>query len=289
MNFPNFSMLDQKLLSDVWAHTIQLQARFHCRAASWHLWEIRKISEIKCSLASQMEPDPGNYRSPRQPPLGSCGLFPPFSTDWLLSASLWLLHMPNHAFGFHSPWLSSANISDSAVQCTTSKFVREEADGTRWMLVPVLVQLSWVREVVLACPFWNPQQHVYQLLSLFIITLLWSTSWHVVSVHGVSTMYLSGMILNTDDPKKKSKTWSLSSCTHDAVGEAGLNRSLWYSVMWALLEGCRVLWEAHRMPFQKPLLTLQRFSGFSQTLVTLPYSASLTVKHTEMSQISIHN
>ena len=46
----------------------------------------------------------------------------------------------------------------------------------------------------------------------------------MVSVLGVSTMDLSGMILNTEDTKK-SNTWSLSSCTHGAVGGQGINRS----------------------------------------------------------------
>ena len=125
-----------------------------------------------------MESEPGNHRSPRRPPVWSRGLFPPFSTDWLPSASAWLPHVPNRAYGFRAACLSSTDISDSSGQCTTSKFAREEADGTRSMLVPVLVQLSWVgkrwsQEAALACPFWNPQQHACQLLSLFIITLLW--------------------------------------------------------------------------------------------------------------------
>lgn len=210
-----------------------------------------------------MKPEWGNHQSPRQPPLWSCGLVPPSSTDWLPSASLWLLYMLNHAYGFPSPWLSSANISDSVVQGTTSKFAREAADGTRWMLVPVLIQWSWVRngwiqEVALAGPFWNPQQHVCQLLCLFIITSSWIRAcghgmWSVCMEHLPHVYQACYSILRI---QKKKKTWSLSSCTHGAVGRTGINWSLWYRTMWALTEVYRELWEVYRAPIRKPFLTL---------------------------------
>lgn len=147
---------------------------------------------------------------------------------------------------------------------------------------------GWIQEVALASPFWNPQQHVCQLLCLFIITSSWIRAcghgmWSVCMEHLPHVYQACYSILRI---QKKKKTWSLSSCTHGAVGRTGINRSLWYRTMWALTEVYRELWEAYRAPIWKPFLTLQRFSGFDQTLViggTMPYSASVTFKHKDMS------
>lgn len=51
------------------------------------------------------------------------------------------------AYGFHSPWLRSANVYDSAVRCPTSKSSGDEADRSSSVFVIVLAQLRWVGKI----------------------------------------------------------------------------------------------------------------------------------------------